>query len=60
MVGGLAMRRTRTSETAILVLEGEQGRRIYERLLNAPKKKYDAKKAIKEARKNLRKQGFRI
>lgn len=35
-------------------------REIMESIINGPKEKYDAKKASREAKKNLRKQGLKI
>jgi len=42
----------------LVVLSGENGKRIYKSILCDKTPKFDAKKASKEAHKNLRKQGF--
>lgn len=55
MTGGVLMRSSATRGNLIIV-----SRRAMEIISSTPKRKYDAKKAAKEAKKELRKQGLKL
>ena len=58
MIGGKFMSYKYKHPSSIVKLSGEEGRKIFYTILKKNTVKFDAKKASKQAHKELRKQGF--
>ncbi|MGN1196512.1 MAG: hypothetical protein ACI4TA_02815 [Acetatifactor sp.] len=51
---------TRKNNSSLIVLSGEKGVKLFNEILNSPKTSYNPKQKSKEAKKELRKQGFYV
>ena len=59
MSGGISMI-SRKNNSSLIVLSGEKGVKLFHEILNSPKTPYNPKQKSKEAKKELRKQGFYV